>query len=69
MIQPLVGNLAVATCKETLCNSMVDAIRDELAHIGLPEVKEGQDKDGSKHSPSSLRFIAFSRRSCNLGGV
>lgn len=38
MIQPLVGNLVVATCKEPLYNAMVGTIRDHLIQAGLPEV-------------------------------
>ncbi|CAO3654186.1 unnamed protein product [Cunninghamella echinulata] len=37
MIQPLVGNLAVATCKEPLYNAMVGTIREHLIQAGLPE--------------------------------
>jgi CCR4-NOT transcription complex subunit 1 len=38
MIQPLVGNLAVATCKETLCNAMSNSICEDLIQAGLPKV-------------------------------
>ncbi|CAO3600262.1 unnamed protein product [Absidia cylindrospora] len=37
MVQPLVGNLAVATCKETLCNAMIGNICEDLIQAGLPK--------------------------------
>ncbi|KAF7724662.1 hypothetical protein EC973_000834 [Apophysomyces ossiformis] len=38
MVRPLAGNLAVATCKEPLCNSMAASILFHLVESGLPEV-------------------------------
>ncbi|KAG0175598.1 hypothetical protein DFQ28_005990 [Apophysomyces sp. BC1034] len=37
MVRPLAGNLAVATCKEPLCNSMAASILFHLVEGGLPE--------------------------------
>lgn len=38
MVGTLSGSLSIATCKEPLCNSIINSIRLQFAQIQLPEV-------------------------------
>lgn len=59
MSSTLSARLAVATCKEPLCNTIIETIRMQVAQANLPEVKI---KDMAMYSIMLLIFTLLDNR-------
>ncbi|ORX44283.1 Not1-domain-containing protein [Hesseltinella vesiculosa] len=71
MIQPIVGQLALATCKAPLAHNLATSIRDYLTQLGLADAMA----DELSYSVTSdnlniiCRFVEQSAQSCGIQGI